>query len=109
MQLVFETSNNFIIELGKLQAYANLKFGNEKIKITCNKINCFDNGDLMAFVNLVPAKKLGDCVGNDDVKCITQTFESELLSDSSSSYEISCKYVNSNLNAVYFTLYRLCK
>ena len=32
MQLVFETTNNFVIELGRLHAYANLKAGSEKIK-----------------------------------------------------------------------------
>ena len=109
MQLVFETTNNFVIELGRLHAYANLKAGSEKIKIICNKVNCFENGNLIALVNLVPAKKLGECMGNDNVKCITQAFESELLNDDSSSYEISCKYENTNVDAVYFTLYRLCK
>ena len=108
LQLIFETTNNYVIELGKLETYTNLKYGNEKITITCNKINCFESGDLLALVNSVPARPLGQCTGEANIKCKTQKFEFELGVNDNSYFEIQCRYAGTTRDSVLFFLYRLC-
>ena len=109
MQLIFETTNTYVVEIGKLQTYTNLKYGNEPIKITCTKINCAESGNLVATINSVPARQLGQCTDDLNIKCKTQTFEYELRVDEAKAYfEVQCKYAESGQGAVTFTLYRLC-
>ena len=99
IQLKFETSNSETLELAKLKIFTRLPHGNERIRITCSKINCHQDGILVAYVNSVAAKKLGECFSyapnvqneNNDFECLSQQFEFNLTTKEYSSFNIECK------------------
>ena len=56
IQLKLETTNLQTLELAKSKILTSLPFGNERIIITCSKINCHENG-------VLPAIKSGNSIG----------------------------------------------
>lgn len=107
-----------VLELGLIDVYTRLPFGNEVIEITCRKINCYENGPLVATVNANQAKKMGPCeslsTGNDfstSVDCVEQKFNYTLfMNDMSGIYDITCKFYDSTIiDQVSYRLIKLCK
>lgn len=119
IQLKLETTNVETLELGKLKILTRLPYGSERIRITCTKINCNENGILSACINGLKVNKSEPCLlyasneQNNEFKCLSQTFEYTLSTQHEiSSYEIECRLLQSNddnlADSISFNLQRLC-
>lgn len=104
-----------ILELGQVDLYTRLPFGDERIEITCEKTNCLEYGTLDATVNANPATRR-DCLaylGNwtfDESKCLSQKFDYTLYrNDMSGVYEFVCKIRENPEDFVSYRITKLCK
>lgn len=115
MQIRIDTLHSNILEIGQIEIYTRLPFGNEPINITCQKINCIEDGALTAEVNSNLATEVGQCVayaGNwsSTIKCATQKFTYTLFrNDMSGVYDISCRLIGGSMEYVNYRIIKLCK
>jgi hypothetical protein len=116
LQIQLETTNLNVLEVGTNNVYTRLPYGSETIKVTCTKINCNQQGTLIASVNFLQLPRQGNCMAYapnsamSDRACTAQAYSYTLARDDSSSvYQVVCR-INETFfaDAIGFNLFRLC-